>query len=421
MARKVIKVNLELDRIHCHDEGDGWGSAEPYLWTVFFKVDGNTVAVTESLTLSGTPTMHFTPGSHGNLGATDVDEGDDITIPAAIGEWETYLKPIPAPASLSALFEDLGGVVGVVAVLMEEDNVSDAGAAAGHTALNNAVRDAIQQIINTRSISNQDVTEAEINGFTTSIQNQVKNAIVNQQNFFENLWSALNPDDTIGVKVWLWSHDDIKDGGVFNFSHRWKSEGDWEIFGHLNSTPLCPANALSDFLKGKLKSGASASAAAASEMGSELDLEPMRQFRDGEYRNMPGLGRWFALAEQHTARLIPLMLVQPELRESARKMLEWGNLLAQEPDSPLSPEHAEHAAKLLRALSAHRNRKAGIDARRALAVLRVINGKTNREAMRFLSELAPARHPSVAGNRCARILPTHKTPDLKPKEETRCD
>jgi len=418
MARKVIKVNLELDRIHCHDEGDGWGSAEPYLWTVFFKVDGDTVAVTESLTLSGTPTTQFTPGSHGNLGTTDVDEGDDITIPAAIGEWETYLKPIPVPASLSALVEDFGGVVGVVAVLMEEDNVSDAGADAGHSALNNAVRDAIQQIISTRSISNQDVTEDEINGFTASIQSQVKDAIVSEQNFFENLWSALNPDDTIGVKVWLWSHDDIKDGGVFNFSHRWKNEGDWEIFGHLNSTPLCPANALKDFLKGKTKGS---SASAASEMASEFDLEPMRHFRDGEYRNMPGLARWFALAEHHTSRLIPLLLAQPALRESARKMLEWGNLIVQQPDASLSAEHAEHAEKLLNALSVHRNRKARIDARRAFLVLKAVRGKTNREAMRFLSELAPAYHPTVAGNRCARMLPKHKAAELAPKKETGCD
>ena len=40
MARDILKLRLELDRILCHDEGDGWGNAEPYLWTVFFEVDG---------------------------------------------------------------------------------------------------------------------------------------------------------------------------------------------------------------------------------------------------------------------------------------------------------------------------------------------------------------------------------------------
>ena len=59
MARSNIQVELELDTIFVHDEGDGWGDAEPYLWTVFFKVDGDTVMVTDSFTLSGPPTIQM--------------------------------------------------------------------------------------------------------------------------------------------------------------------------------------------------------------------------------------------------------------------------------------------------------------------------------------------------------------------------
>ena len=64
------------------DEGDGWGSAEPYLWTVFFLVDGSTISVNSGLTLSGDATMHFTPGSHGNLPNDDVDAGAPTCLPA---------------------------------------------------------------------------------------------------------------------------------------------------------------------------------------------------------------------------------------------------------------------------------------------------------------------------------------------------
>src|SRR5215468_8222407 len=103
MALNLIRVNLELDTLKCYDEGDGWGSAEPYLWTVFFKVDGSTVHVTDSFTLSGPPTVETTPGSHGNLGDTDVDAGDTLTIPSAIGEYETILSPIPGPPSLPGM------------------------------------------------------------------------------------------------------------------------------------------------------------------------------------------------------------------------------------------------------------------------------------------------------------------------------
>ena len=338
------------------------------------------------------------------------------TIPAAVGEWETYLKPIPGPPSLSSVIPDVGGVVGLLAVLMEEDNVSDDGAEAGHTALNNAVRDAIQQIINTRSLSNQDVTDKEIGGFTASIQSKVRDAIVDEQNFFENLWSAINPDDTIGLKAWLWSHDDIDEAMTSAFSQRWSSEGDWEVFGHITATPLCPVNALDSFLKELFdsESASAASDAAAKERMARsptyagTDLEPMRKFRDDEYRQLPGLGRWFALAERHASRLIPMMLEEPELRESARQVVEWGNIIAENPDQPLSAQHVEHVERLLQALAAHRHRRARIDARRALSVLQILKGKTNREALALLTELPPARRPSVAGNASAQVVPRRK-------------
>ena len=96
MPRDSLLTRIELDRIHCHDEGDGPGSAEPYLWTVFFKVDGETVAVNSALSLTGEGTIQVTPGSHGNLPNSDVDEGEDIAVPSSTGEWQSVLQPIPS-------------------------------------------------------------------------------------------------------------------------------------------------------------------------------------------------------------------------------------------------------------------------------------------------------------------------------------
>lgn len=74
-------------------------NAEPYLWTVFFKVDGDTALVNTDdpshVFLQGVPTVVTTPGNHGNRGTSDVDEGDDVGIPAIIGEYRTIMKPIP--------------------------------------------------------------------------------------------------------------------------------------------------------------------------------------------------------------------------------------------------------------------------------------------------------------------------------------
>ena len=248
MARDNLFVRIELDRIHCYDEGDGIGSAEPYLWTVFFMIDGSTVSVSPSLTLDGTATTVFTPGSHGNLGSPgdDVDEGDDVPIPSALGQWQAAMQPIPVAESLHGLIDDVGGSIGVITVLMEEDNVTDDGANAGHNALNAAVRDVINQIVATRTLTNQDVSDEEINGFEGQISDAVENAISSQQNVFENIWSWLNADDTIGFKAFIFTHDELADKRTLDFQHRWRNEGDWELFGTITASPICSADALQE-------------------------------------------------------------------------------------------------------------------------------------------------------------------------------
>ena len=112
MARDILQFNLELDRLFCHDEGDGWGDAEPYIWTIMFKVDGDTISVTDTLGLSGNATIETSVGSQGNLGTTDVDEGDNVIVPANVGHYDGRMTPIPVPPPLNALVEDVSGIVG---------------------------------------------------------------------------------------------------------------------------------------------------------------------------------------------------------------------------------------------------------------------------------------------------------------------
>ncbi|QAY62097.1 hypothetical protein ET495_01025 [Xylanimonas allomyrinae] len=74
---------MTLEHLICHDEGDGWGTAEPYLWACYFKVDGDNYAVQQGAGLIGAPLVESRNGTHGNLGNTDVDAGDVVPIPRA--------------------------------------------------------------------------------------------------------------------------------------------------------------------------------------------------------------------------------------------------------------------------------------------------------------------------------------------------
>lgn len=95
MARPSLQVDMKLHRLHCYKEGDGWGGSEAYLWTMYFKIDGDSVFLGDDHFLHGNCTFFPTPGSHGNLGDSHIGAGDDVPVPSAIGEFHTTLIRFP--------------------------------------------------------------------------------------------------------------------------------------------------------------------------------------------------------------------------------------------------------------------------------------------------------------------------------------
>jgi hypothetical protein len=240
---KDLKVDVKLDHIHCYDEGDGPGDAEPYLWAVYFKVDGETVVVNTdgpaAPFLQGPPTVSTTPGNHGNLYDTDVDEGDDVPIPAVIGEWHSTLKPIPLTTPILGRTE-VGGLLGCIVVLMEEDFTDAAAIAQGHDALNSSVRDQLAAVMSTISVAHQEPTDAEIDALSDQVADAVKNAIGEGVSVLSWIGGWGNMDDEIGSAVFRFSHSQLEGmgGAPLPFGRRWDNEGDWEIFGSITATAL---------------------------------------------------------------------------------------------------------------------------------------------------------------------------------------
>ncbi|PWG61236.1 hypothetical protein [Sediminicurvatus halobius] len=238
-----LNVELKLERIRCYDEGDGPGNAEPYLWTVFFKADGETLVVNTDGPappfLQGPPTVIGTPGNHGNLGTSSVDAGDTVAIPAIIGEWRTVLKPIPLTTQFGALRE-VGGMMGVIAVLMEEDGTPASAIQRGHEALDRNVRDRLASLLGTLGISKQEPTEADVAALSDAIGGAVKDAIADGVSVLDWIGAFGNMDDQIGSAVFRFSHGQLESmgGAPIPFARRWRNEGDWEIFGSVKATAI---------------------------------------------------------------------------------------------------------------------------------------------------------------------------------------
>ena len=227
-------VRITLDTIHCFDEGDGPGDAEPYLWTVFFKLDGETVRVVGGV-LQGTATVIATPGDRSNLGVGGVGAGDTIAIPDNLGRFQTILTPIPIFDNATSTMPtgNTSGVIGCAVILLEQDDTPASAIAAGHAALTVALQTQLDQLIPTLNAFHTSPTDDEIKAIVAAVGSAVTNAISNGVGVWDWLSGLGNMDDTIGTKAVYVSQADICKAllkGVSIFED-WPNEGHWSISG----------------------------------------------------------------------------------------------------------------------------------------------------------------------------------------------
>ena len=256
-------LTIALEQLVCHDEGDGSGNAEPYIWPVFFKVDGETFSVNPDVGLIGSPTVVSTSGHHGNLGSgsRDVDAGDIVQIPSGVGSFRTDFVPIPVlDAAIRALVGDtLPGVAGVVVVVMEEDDFPAHVARSGYEALVDAVHLAVTKIAadyqHALAAPTAEELRERISAVTSTVGKRVKGAVMVDLDAWEVLWFGVlgNQDDRIGTGSWVVLSDALQEAGRIPFNQRWSSsdehepadDGDWELQGKFVwFTPLSLRSAL---------------------------------------------------------------------------------------------------------------------------------------------------------------------------------
>ncbi|MGH6917783.1 MAG: hypothetical protein ACREJ0_08770 [Geminicoccaceae bacterium] len=392
MASELLNVVFKLNEIICHEEGDGIGSAEPYLWAIFFKIDGQSVQQ-NGISLVGEAGFFFSHGSHHNLPNHDVDPGEIVPIPAIVGEWSTTLSPIQLEDFSGNQFE-VPGIIGAIAVLMEEDNVSDSGAEAGHQALNNHIRDAINEFIASISLLEfveLDVEQAEdllqqkidelIASIKANVSDVVRDAIRTEQNIFEDIWSFLNADDQIGNQVWTFSAEEIKEqDNLIALNERWENHGDWEINGEISASVLCPAKAISE--------------ESVSVLQRSLDLEKLGRFEKLLYKKYPKATPWWLVALRNSPFVIA------ELRkdkETTRQVVQAITLLEKhlEDDQPLSSEFFRVTEQVIGKFAKSPFSRLKRDARMAKPLLKNLKGKSLAKILDYLSKNKPSRSREV--------------------------
>ena len=200
------RVTFDLAKLTCVSAGE-IGGDEPYMWNVFFTVDGSTVTLGDDLRLRGQAAVTPTPGSHGNLGAGGTAAGQTIEIPDAVGRSTVVLDLVKFPPSLSAaLVGGVSGVAGCVSVLLEQDLVAAGAAEAGHQAFNAEVKRILDELIPTLGVGNVSPGPDDLAAMSGRVAEKVREAVLAEGNVLEDIFAGLDPDDVVGFNVFLFTH-----------------------------------------------------------------------------------------------------------------------------------------------------------------------------------------------------------------------
>jgi hypothetical protein len=244
MTAVPIWTHLTIDNIVTKLSSTGTAFENPpiYLWSVFFKVDGDTSHINpmgaKGWNLQGTATVVPTPGDQGDLpGGVQASYylAEKTVIPASMGDYVTTLEPFSVPAIGSV---KVGGmIVGWLGILFyHEDTPADA-VTAGHKALNNGVQQALNNMIPTITDTSQPLTQADISSAESVIQSQVISAIKNSLSIWDKLRTFLNTefqDTYIGTAIKYFTDNDLinspPQGLPINYAIQWGGKLDPNLY-----------------------------------------------------------------------------------------------------------------------------------------------------------------------------------------------
>jgi hypothetical protein len=364
-------VFLSLDTLNLSPNGS---RRSPFLWTVFFKIDRNS--------LPGA-TCIFSTGDHRDLGVSSLSPGSTISIPDALNSYSSSVTTIDMGSV------DIPAVFGIAAVLMNDGgHVTAHGIAAGHAALNAGVQTVLDGLVAGAIQTQQIPTHAEIEAAidTYDFSGKVSAAVKNAQSFCENLWSWSGEDSEIGQAFQTWSQDDFH-GCAETMAFILKIDGGWSINGNVTLADQCPASTSAVLLDPFFNSSPVPEKKQRSltpSLAFLLDL--MRDFRDKKrILKETYIDDWWTLAKQHTPEFAYRLVVQREIRDGLLVLTERLARHLQNDELSISQETISYIDYFLGMLNASASARFKKDIQNMLSLVPQLYNKTLSQALRLIA------------------------------------
>lgn len=356
-------------------------SVAPFLWVVYFKVD---VA-----SLFGD--FFFTPGDHRNLGVADVDPGQMISIPDAIGTVSFGLTPI---TTLNG--KVIPPIFGAVVVLMRDGgHVTPHGIEAGHTALNFGVRAVVEQLAEMAVAQETPPSPQQIADAASSakLNDKVAAAVQSAQSTCENLWACSGADSEIAHNIVTWSTDEFADPSEtkdFSLILDQSAFSTWTVSGSVTVTSPCLPTASVSALEKAFQTIASQGATGRGDRRTPVDLRAvldlMRTFKERKaLLSDTTLAEWWTFVNRYAPELACRLATSRSMQERARPLVDALAAHLLDDDKKISPELVQESIAFLEALQTTASSRLRNDLSTAAVVMERLGGRTLHEALNVLA------------------------------------
>jgi len=405
MATKKKAVLIKLDEIEWSNfiqvtggGPDSTPSVSPYLWTLFFTIDGSTVQLAETGFLSGNVAVYPTSGGHGDLGIWSMSPAEKVGIPDALGFWSTQLLPIPIDPSVEPWLKafnvrDPESIFGFVALLLNDGgHIPPHAVEAGRAALVEGFRTFVDgQLRDSLGVQQSGISPQAIDNAREEIKKQIRNAIWDSMSWADQAWALSGLDGLIATWV------KIFDGGQSSVSIDspvpTQKFGTWTLRGDVTITESCPAEAFSAAIReGQRRRRRNDFKLSRLAKRVQAGMNSMRRYRDdGGLARNPGLVSWWREARVHTPELMFVLARHHRLREAATLLLGDMHELLKRPGRTIPSAYLKEAKVLFAGLRRVGSARLKASATRILAVLPQLNGLTADDALQALSRIHAAR------------------------------
>jgi hypothetical protein len=187
----MINATLEITRLHCIEQFDEHGNSEPYLWFAYFFTDLLRL-------MNDKPIEVFVP----NIPDTralfpSVANNQDVAIPPEIGTFPVSLEPGVLNAAM----------LGVIVVLLEEDDPPGSAIRAGYNAFRTAVHRELNKFFDVAGL--RPPNDDEMRQIAAAISNSVQEAIQDEAGILSIFCD--NQDNAIGFSHAIFFGDALKE------------------------------------------------------------------------------------------------------------------------------------------------------------------------------------------------------------------